>query len=201
MWDRFAPLLGERDVVRHELWAGDPEAALGDGAVLIGASFGGYVCLDLAARRPELVEALVLMDAPLLDHEASPDLEAYELEEERLLEAGDVDAAARLNVEFWVGDAPAEVKALVLEMSRRALELEYAAELPEAIDLERIAAPALVITGERDHPDFQAIAERLAAGIPDARRQTVADARHLPALERPEETAAVVVEFLERVGR
>jgi len=201
MWDGFARLLGGREVVSHALRAGDPEAAAGDGAVLIGASFGGYVCLDLAARKPELVKALVLMDAPLFDHEFSDDLEAYEREEERLLEAGDLDAATRLNVDFWIGDAASGVKRLTLEMCRPALELEYEPELPETIDLTRIAAPALVLTGERDHADFQAIAERLAAGLQDARRATVPGAQHLPALEDPEATAALVVDFLERAGR
>ena len=201
MWDGFEPLLAGREVVRHGLSTGDPEASMRGPAVLIGASFGGYVCLDLAARKPELVKALVLMDAPLFDHEFSADLQAYEREEERLLEAGDLDAATRLNVDFWIGDAPSDVKRLTLEMCRGALELEYEPELPETIDLTRIAAPALVLTGERDHADFQAIAERLAAGLPDARRATVPGAQHLPALERPEHTARLVMEFLERANR
>lgn len=199
MWDAFAPLLGERSVVRHELAAGDPEAAMDGPGVLIGASFGGYVCLHLAARRPDLVQALVLMDAPLFDHEFSADLEAYGDEEERLVEAGDLDAAARLNVDFWVGDASADVKQRVLEMSRALLEVDREPDVPDTIDLTRIPAPALVLTGARDHSDFQAIAERLYSGLPDARRATVPGAQHLPALEAPEETAALVVDFLERL--
>ena len=43
----------------------DLEQALGgQPAALVGASFGGLVCLELAARRPELVSDLVLLDAP-----------------------------------------------------------------------------------------------------------------------------------------
>jgi len=201
MWDGFAPLLGDRELVRHGLAAGDPEAAMEGPAVLIGASFGGYVCLDLAARRPELVQALVLMDAPLFDHEFSADLESYAEEEERLVEAGELDAAARLNVDFWVADAAADVKQQVLEMSREQLELEYEPDLPDTIDLTRVRAPTLVLNGARDHRDFQAIAERLSSGLPDARRATVPGVQHLPALEAPEETATLVVEFLERAGR
>ena len=43
--------------------------------------------------------ALVLLDAPLPDHDWSdPGLLAYAEEEERLLEAGDLDAVAELNL-------------------------------------------------------------------------------------------------------
>ena len=83
MWDGF-DLPG---AVRHELRgfgdtpmppagsfsnAGDLEAALGDApAALVGASFGGLVCLEVASRSPERVSELVLLDAPLPDHDWS----------------------------------------------------------------------------------------------------------------------------------
>ena len=55
-----------------------------------------------------------------------------------------------------------------------------------------------MVTGERDRQDFQEIARRLVAGLPDATAATVPGAYHLPALERPEETARLVLEFLAR---
>jgi 3-oxoadipate enol-lactonase len=217
MWDGFAPLLGEREVVRHERrgygdtampaggsfsYGADLEAALDGPAVLVGASFGGFLCLDVAARRPELVAGLVLLDAPLFDHDFSDEMEAYGAEEERLLEAGDLDGVTELNVEFWEGGADAEVRDAVRTMQRRALDLQHGSEaepqMPESIDLTRIEAPALVVTGERDRQDFQEIARRLVAGLPDATAATVPGAYHLPALERPEETARLVLEFLAR---
>ena len=73
----------------------------GEPAALVGSSYGGLVCLDFAARNPDLVTDLVLLDAPLPDHEWSDEMEAYGDEEVRLLEAGDLDAATELNLSFW----------------------------------------------------------------------------------------------------
>ena len=50
------------------------EALAGEPAALVGASFGGWVCLQVAAARPELVTELVLLDAPLPDHEWSQEM-------------------------------------------------------------------------------------------------------------------------------
>ncbi len=209
MWDGF-DLPG---AVRHELrgygatppppsgtfsHADDLEAVLtAEGpAALVGASFGGLVCLELAARSPALVTDLVLLGAALPDHDWSAEVENYWAEEDRLLEAGDLDAAARLNAEFW---APA-VADRVTGMQRRAFELQLASEAEgvgaDEIDLAAVSARTLVAVGELDRADIHAIAERLADTIPGSERAVIAGAAHLPALERPEETAALVRRFL-----
>jgi pimeloyl-ACP methyl ester carboxylesterase len=87
MWDGFE-LPGE--LVRHQLPAALDETVGGEPAALVGNSYGGFVALDFAARRPDLVEKLVLLDAPLMDHDFSPEFTDYVEEEERLLEAGDL---------------------------------------------------------------------------------------------------------------
>jgi 3-oxoadipate enol-lactonase len=207
MWDGFV-LPG---AVRHELrgygqtppppsgtfsHADDLEAALGDGpTALVGASFGGLVCLEVASRRPQLVTDLVLLDAPLPDHDWSAEVEDY-WEEDRLLEAGDLDGAAALNADFW---APA-VADRVLPMQSRAFELQTstAAEEddPGEIDLAAVSARTLVAVGELDRPDIHAIAERLGEEIECAERVVIAGPAHLPALKRPGETAALIRDFL-----
>jgi pimeloyl-ACP methyl ester carboxylesterase len=60
--------------------------------------------------------------------------------------------------------------------------------------------PALVVTGEHDKGDFVAIAGRLAATLPDARRAVVPGAGHLPSLERPAAFDAVALPFLAEVS-
>jgi 3-oxoadipate enol-lactonase len=179
--------------------ADDLEARLGDGPVsLVGASFGGQVCLEVAARRPELVSELVLLDARVPDHDWSQEIIAFAKEEDRLIEEGDLDSAALLNACFW---APS-VADRVQPMQRRSFELQVSSAAepvePERIDLGGIRARTLVVVGEEDKADFRAIALRLAEEIPDAELVTMPGVTHLPALERPDETAALVRDFLGR---
>jgi 3-oxoadipate enol-lactonase len=212
MWDGF-DLPG---AIRHELRgfgqtpmppageisnAGDLERAVGDGpATLVGASYGGLVCLEVAARRPELVGELVLLDAPLPDHEWSQEMVRFEEQEGELLEQGELYAAAVLNADFWLEDDGPRDR--VIEMQERAFQLqaESAAKPiePDAIDLAAVQARTLVAVGELDKRDFHVIAGRLAREIPAARHAVIDGAGHLPALERPDETAHLVRSFLER---
>ena len=90
-------------------------------------------------------------------------------------------------------------------MQRTAYELQLPldgqvdeAELaPDAhLRLHELTMPALVVDGAEDVPDFRAIARHLAETLPDARAATIADAAHLPSLERPEAFEDVLLEFL-----
>jgi 3-oxoadipate enol-lactonase len=209
MWDGFE-LPG---AVRHELrgygrtplppagefsHADDLAAALTGPATLVGASFGGFVCLELASRRPELVSELVLLDAPLFDHDWSEDVRAFARREDELLEEGELHAAAALNADFWLEDG--SLRERVIEMQELAFRLQAESEAEEiqvdSVDLGAVRAHTLVAVGELDKPDFHAIAERLAAEIPDARHAVIAGAGHLSALERPDDAARLVREFL-----
>jgi 3-oxoadipate enol-lactonase len=213
MWDGFE-LPG---AVRHELrgfgqtplpptgefsHADDLIAAIGDEpAALVGASYGGWVCLQVAAARPELVTDLVLLDAAFPDHNWSQEILDFSNQEEALLEQGDLRGAAILNADFWL--EAGEPRDRVIEMQERAFELESESEAegvePETIELGRITARTLVAVGELDKRDFHEIAERLAREIEGAGEVvTIPGAGHLPALERPRETAELVREFLGR---
>ena len=187
MWDGF-DVPGE--LVAHQLPAALDDSFAGSPAALVGNSFGGLLSLDFAVRRPELVTRLVLLDAALPDHEFSDELEEYAAEEARLLEAGDIDAAVELNLRFWCPDVAERVRPMV------AGALEWEGEGPETIDLSAVRAPTLVAVGEHDKRDFHVIAERLAREILEAELVVIPGAGHLPSLERPEETAALVRRFL-----
>jgi 3-oxoadipate enol-lactonase len=210
MWDSF-DLPG---AVRHELrgfgetpmpatgefsHVGDLIARLDEPAVLVGASFGGQVCLEVASSRPDLVTALVLLDAPLPDHGWSDEILRCAEQEEELLEAGDLRAAATLNADFWLEDASHRDR--VIEMQARAFTLQADSEAKdietESIDLDAVQARTLVVVGQLDKQDFHRISERLAREIPDARHVVVEGAGHLPSLERRDETARLVRQFLE----
>ena len=177
-----------------------------DRAVLVGASFGGLVALDLAAARPERVAALVLADPPLPGHAWSDEMRGFFADEEAALEAGDLEAATDVNVEFWLPAASGPVRAAIREQQLNAFRLQV--EEPDdslltedlRAALATLEVPTLVVTGEHDKADFQAIADLLAETLPAARRSVVPGAGHLPSLERPDEFDAVVLPFLEGRG-
>src|SRR5436305_9474529 len=76
-----------------------------DRAALVGVSMGARVALEVTLARPQLVSALVLVGAALPAEGWSEAVRSYGAEEERLVEAGDVDGAAELTVRFWVDGA------------------------------------------------------------------------------------------------
>lgn len=201
---------GDSPVDRPHLHA-DDVAELLDGlgverAALVGSSFGGEVALEFAVRHPGRATALALLCAAApVGHRAGPELRAFFGQENALLEAGDLDAAADLNAGFWLGpEAGDDTRALVRRMQRRAFELQLAAAeehgarpagVTEA-DLGAVDVPVLAVTGAHDVPDFRVLADRLAELIPRTRRLGLDWAGHLPALERPEETSALLADFL-----
>jgi pimeloyl-ACP methyl ester carboxylesterase len=181
-------------------------------ATIVGASMGGAVSIDLAVAHPERVDALVLVGSALAGRTWSDDLRAAWDAEWEALEAGDLDGATTQAVRFWVdgpnrpeGSAPADVRALVTQMQRTAYELQLPLDglvdetelAPDAHQrLAELTMPALVVDGAEDVADFRAIARDLVAALPDARAATIADAAHLPSLERPEEFDDVLLAFL-----
>ena len=211
MWDGF-DLPG---AIRHELrgfgqtplppagefsHADDLEAALGgEPAVLVGASFGGLGLPRGGGRAPRARHRAGAARRPA----ARPRLVAtrswrYRREEDGLLEQGDLRGAAILNADFWLTSP--EPRERVIEMQERAFELQAESEAEGTTrrpsTCGAITARTLVAVGELDRRDFHEIAERLAREIPDARHAVIEGAGHLPALERPEETARLVREFL-----
>lgn len=190
----------------------DLAAGLGTGPVaLVGASYGGKVALEIAARWPAQVTALALLCAGMPRHEPSDLLRGFGLREEVLLESGDIDGAVELNVQTWLGpEADEATRNLVRKMQRRAFEVQLAAPLPEEpdepedppadADLHAITAPSLVVSGAKDLPDFRQIAATLAALLPGARQVELPWAGHLPTLERPRELSGMLTAFLAEVA-
>jgi len=186
-------------------------------AALVGVSYGGRVALDTAFVAPDRVSALVLAAPGLRDHKWSKAIREFGDEEERLLDAGDIDAATELNVRLWV-DGPnrgtaavaKDVRDRVRQMQRRAFDIQIAAyestpppgpEDPLDVRLDEVTAPTLVIVGDEDVPDFREIAERLEAGLPDVRKVVLEDTAHTIPLEHPDEFRDLTLDFLrERAG-
>ncbi len=178
-----------------------------DRAHLVGLSLGGGLAVDFALAHPGRVCSLTLVDGTLGGFGWEKDWGAPG----RAARAEGV-AAARA---AWLAD---EVFAPVLEQpgpaaAFRAMVADYSGwhwdhrspELPPAgapaIDrLGEIQAPTLVVMGERDHPDFHRIADRLEYGIPGARRIVLRGVGHLSNLEAPAAFNTALLDFLQSVS-
>jgi pimeloyl-ACP methyl ester carboxylesterase len=170
-------------------------------ATIVGNSLGGRAALEFASERPERVNALVLVAPGLSDHEWSEEVRRFGAEEDELLERGDLERAARLNVDMWSSAAPPDVRERLYEMQLRAFRNQHGttARLRRVDEkLEKITVPTLVVIGERDVSDMHVIAERLARELPDAELARLEGASHVPNLEDPEQFDSVVLPFLER---
>ena len=174
-------------------------------AALVGASFGGRVALEVATAHPGRVTALVLLCPGLRGVAPTAASDAFDEEEERLLEGGDIDGAVALNVDTWLGpDADDDARRLLTEMQRRAFEVQLAADewpdppilVPDEVDLSSIAVPTTVVLGELDVDWLQTAARQVAAAVPGATLVELDWAGHLPGMERPAEIAALVLAAL-----
>ncbi|MGI5271928.1 alpha/beta fold hydrolase [Nonomuraea sp. CA-218870] len=173
-------------------------AGLGVGrATLVGSSYGCAVALRLA----RLASRLVLMN-PGSELPKTGDVRAFGAEEDRLLEAGDVEGAAELNARTWLGPAADEAtRRRVAAMQRHAFGMQLAAD-PEpvqfapAYDLDAVRVPVLIVAGAHDLPYFRESARHLAGRLADAELVELEWAGHLPALERPEEVTRLLLDYL-----
>jgi 3-oxoadipate enol-lactonase len=167
-------------------------------ASLVGNSFGGAIALRTALASPQLVDRLVLVGTGLPDWEWSEEMRDYFAREEEAVSRGDLDAAAEINLEFWLEP---EHRDELRPQQRRSLELQTAHAEPDVLwpelpPLETLAVPTLVVVGDRDKEDFQQIARHIAERVPGARLEIVAGAGHLVGVDRPDELNRLLLGFL-----
>jgi 3-oxoadipate enol-lactonase len=175
-----------------------------DRVVVVGSSLGGRVALEVAGCFPERVAGLVLLCPAFRFDELSPSAQGFAEREAALLESGDLDGAAELNVRTWLGpDADDATRRFVYRMQRDALALQAEVrskaghDIP-SVDLASIMVPTAIMSGGKDLDHFQQVAALLAESIRGARLRRLDWAGHLPNLERPAEVTALLLELLER---
>jgi pimeloyl-ACP methyl ester carboxylesterase len=226
MWDdQFATFAQHYQVVRYDvrgfgqsaLPTGEPYARADDlktlldaleiaHAFILGLSMGGGIAIDFALTYPQATDALILVDASLGGWPSSPEYAAFQnTVRVRAKEAG-VQAArdAWLSGPFFAPalENPAVAPRLIQIIT------DYAGGhwvhpypirelVPPAMQrLDTIRVPTLVIIGERDIPDFHAIADNLHQRIPNARKVVMPGVGHMSNMEDPERFNAIVLDFL-----
>jgi pimeloyl-ACP methyl ester carboxylesterase len=166
---------------------------------------GGRVALELATRHPDRVNSLVLFCPGYRGVPPSAASEAFDAEEDRLLGAGDVAGAVRLNVQTWLGpEATAEVRDQLAAMQQRAFEVQLAAgrldsgptQIEVVVDPTKVAVPTVIVSGDLDLDHFRTVAEVLARQIGGAELTRLPWAGHLPSLERPDAVITLLLDVL-----
>lgn len=187
-------------------WTADVEALLGalelPAITLVGHSLGSLVAQQVAATRPEAVDALVLLGG--ISYFEPPMKDAYE-QRAKLVEAEGLDAL----VDDWLPGALAprtaakipQLVGLLRELFLRNDPDAYAkacralAKAP-SINRERIGQPTLLLVGDHDRSTPIAMTEQLHRTIPVSNVKVIAGAAHWAALEQPDAIAAAILEWL-----
>ena len=176
-------------------------------ADLVGASFGGVLALETAARHPARVASVTAFEPPYgavvsaSMGVAFPDVADGVEGLAAVFARGGAPAAAQAFMRAVAGD---EAWDRLPERSRAFLESEGVSALADGqlsgLDpdgLARIAAPVLLLTGGASDAFYAPVADELARRIPDARRATLSGLAHPAPITRPNRVADAVRAFLE----
>lgn len=171
----------------------------------LGLSLGGCVALALALRAPERVRSLILINAFARLPRPGPRRTARLLTRLVLLACAPMRVVAA-HVAGGLFPRPEQrplYEAAVASLSRTPRRAYLAAMRALAVfDAERqlgaVRCPTLIVAGERDLAVPRAAADRLAAGIAQARLLVLADSGHASNIDQPEALNRAVLEFLGR---
>jgi len=181
-----------------------------DAVPIVGLSFGGWMAAELATRYPERVSKLVLVNPVGLYIDGQSVKEIFgrtpaELAEDMFADQSHPMAQMMHMLSEFSGDVGQQIEVpmeLVLpiwkSMSATAkLGWDPYLHNPKLRRrLHRVTAPTLVIHGAQDTLAPKVISETYAAEIPEARLVDVDGGAHLVTLEKPDEIAQLVREFV-----
>ena len=213
MWEPQLAALAAHEIVRvdHPGHGGAPVVPVADVGDLarrvldhvdaerfafVGLSLGGAIGMRLALHAPERVEKLVLACTSPRFGEPTMWVQRAATVRTEGLEAI-VDAV----LERWFTPAFPDVRRyreMFLSTDREGYArcCDALARWDAREELDRIAAPTLVISGADDPSAPPEHGELIASRIPGARHETIAGARHLVNVEFAEEFNALLTEFV-----
>jgi 3-oxoadipate enol-lactonase len=177
----------------------------------VGLSMGGFVGMRLAARQPGLVKSLTLLETS-----ADPEPQANRRRYRRMnliarwLGLGLV-AKPVMRIIFGRKFLADPARSALREQCRRDLVGNHRLGITRAVvgvierqgvleQLDRIAAPTLILVGDQDLATPPVHAQRLHARIAGSRLQVIPDAGHTSTIEEPTAVNAAIADFLAGLG-
>ncbi|MCA0202031.1 MAG: alpha/beta fold hydrolase [Proteobacteria bacterium] len=167
---------------------------------LAGLSLGGYVAQEIMRQAPERVERLALVAT-----NARADNEEQQKNRTSLIKLADIGkfkgVTPRLLPSFVHPDRlnDPSVAGVVMEMAERVGQEAFVRQQRAIMarkdgrsDLEAIRIPTLILAGRQDLLCPPKVQEEMAARLTNARLVFIEDCGHLPPLERPHATTAVL---------
>jgi 3-oxoadipate enol-lactonase len=181
--------------------------ALGVSAAhFVGLSMGGFVGMRMAARRPDLVDKLVLVETSY-EPEPVENVARYRLLTTVYRTIGPRIIAGRV-APIMLGKSILSDPARKPEVARYIKLMTRRRDMWKAVngvidragiapsELAKIEAPTLIIVGDEDVATTPAKAQRMAAAIRGAQLVTIPRAGHSSTLEEPVAVTAAIEAFL-----
>jgi pimeloyl-ACP methyl ester carboxylesterase len=168
-------------------------------APVVGLSLGGWIAAELALRRPDRVDRLVLVNAAGLRVPEAPMAEFFMATPAQLRPLLFARPDSDLALTLAPDAPPPERLAMALrarEAAARLLWNPHFAQRKLSSRLHYIQTPTLVIWGKHDRLIPLAHGQAYADGIPGARLEVLDDCAHLPPFEQPELFVQTVSPFL-----
>jgi len=180
-----------------------------DKAHILGLSMGGQIAIDFALEHPGMTASLIPAASAMTGFPYK-DAEGLESQYEAVFAAareGNMDRAVELTLRlpFFVPvksdpALPEKMKTMIrTNFMNWASSQARHAQWPEPPAYERISrlrTPTLILVGDHDVSDIQAVADKLAASVPGAKKVVIRDAGHHLNMENPAAFNSAVLEFL-----
>jgi pimeloyl-ACP methyl ester carboxylesterase len=173
-----------------EVDAADIVGVLGDGAHLVGHSYGAVGALLAAAARPDLVRSLAVFEPPMFGLVSDrPDVQAFVARVSEIVDAQPTPAVFAREFVTAVGGDPSRLPDPLPEPLVKAAGVQMHGRWPWEADipLDALASadfPVLVVSGAHS-PMFDAVCDVLESRL-GAQRATLAGAGHsIPRLGEP----------------
>ncbi|MGH6989966.1 MAG: alpha/beta fold hydrolase [Stellaceae bacterium] len=164
---------------------------------IAGASLGGWVAAELAIRNTSRLASLTLIDPWGIQLAGVTGIDPFAVTEDRLLP--DLFVDPKLAEDALARIMAPEAEDALLKGRMITAKLGWQPRLHDpglAKWLHRIDRPTLILWGDQDRLLPPAYGAAWQQAIPKSRRATLTGAGHLPHLEKPQETADLITDFI-----